>query len=49
VIIASKLAQDVGEFGKIYATEAAARKAALTGTEPVMFVVAGVTVRAVVL
>ena len=49
VNIASKLAQDVGEFGKIYATEAAARKAALTGTEPVMFVVAGVTVRAVVL
>ena len=48
VNIASKLAQDVGEFGKIYVSEAAAKKAGLGG-ETAKFEVSRVTLTAVLL
>lgn len=49
VNVASKLAQDVGEFGKIYVTEAAAAKLGLAADHLVTFNVSDVTLRAVVL
>jgi len=48
VNIASKLAEDVGEFGRIYVTEDAGRRAGLALGEAMAFEFSGVTVRTVV-
>lgn len=47
VNVASKLAQDLGEFGTIYVSEAAARKAGRAAESLREFKTAGVTIRAV--
>jgi hypothetical protein len=46
VNIASKLAQDVGEFGTIYVTQTAAQKAGVAGGKEIRFEVSGVSVAA---
>lgn len=48
VNVASKLAQDVGEFGVIHVSEEAAKKAGITGVTK-QFEVSGITLRAAVL
>jgi hypothetical protein len=49
VNVASKLAQDVGEFGKIHVSDAAARKAGILFQESKVFHVSGAIIDAAII